>query len=448
MQTTSYSPAPPLLAGSTRSYRYRNVSDFTVRKLVCATYILIVVTTICILNPGYFKFDMDKFAQKIAGKLGVGDLLSHGGQAGQHQAQQPVFHHAGRGRVLDGEHILHADGGTYPRMCRLSDGSILLAFTRFEPNPANPKVQLRVLAVHRSTDNGATFHPHGVVDRCARDCDNMFLLEVPNSDGIGRPKILAAFRNHDFAPGGPGHSWYRITVCQSFNGGKDWTYLSQAAEKPTAPNGLWEPFMRIGRRGEIQMTFSQELSHIDQDTMFLTSEDQGKTWSQPRAVTGVGEQLRDGMTGIVRTMDQGREVSVMVFETTRHNRCFSIECVLSYDDGYTWGWRQVVYEPSPRGRHAGSPQIEAFGDGSIAVVFMTDEDTPEHQRAWPSCAKIKAVFAGPPVNGRIQFHQPAETVQPMNSFWPGIFKVDDNTLMGIFQHGRSIRGRHLMWQTA
>jgi hypothetical protein len=425
---------------------------------------------------------MDKFAQKIAGKLGVGDLLpQHGGQ-GHGQAQQPVFNRAGRGRVLDREHMLHADGGTYPRLCRLSDGSILLGFTRFEPNPADPKVQFRVLAVHRSTDNGATFHPHGIVDRCVRDCDNMFLLEVPNTDGIGRPKILAAFRNHDFAPDGK-HSWYRITVCVSENDGKDWSYLSQAAEKPTAPNGLWEPFMRIGRRGEIQMTFSQELSHIDQDTMFLTSEDQGKTWSQPRAVTGVGEQLRDGskcfqlrcsdflwpwwrvyvlprllqsanadlklaVTGIVRTMDQGREVSVMVFETTRHNRCFSVECVLSYDDGYSWGWRQVVYEPSPRGRHAGSPQIEAFGDGSLAVVFMTDEDTPERQRAWPSSAKIKAVFAGPPVNGRIQFHQPAETVQHPNSFWPGIFKVDDNTLMGIFQHGRSIRGRHLVWQTA
>lgn len=291
VRTTSWSPAPPPFAGSTRPYR--SVSDFTVRKLVCATYILIVVITICILNPGYFILDMDKFAQKIAGKLGVGDLLPQGGQ-GQHQAQQPVgFHRAGRGRVHDREHMLHADGGTYPRMCRLSDGSILLGFTRFEPNPANPKVQLRVLAVHRSTDNGATFHPHGVVDRCARDCDNMFLLEVPTTDGIGRPKVLAAFRNHDFAPNG-GHSWYRITVCQSFNGGKDWTYLSQAAEKPTAPNGLWEPFMRIGRRGEIQMTFSQELSNIDQDTMFLTSNDQGKTWSQPRAVTGVGELLRDG----------------------------------------------------------------------------------------------------------------------------------------------------------
>lgn len=309
-QTTSWSPTPPPYPVSTRPYR--SVSDFTVRKLVCATYILIVVITICILNPQYLLPDMDKFAQKIAGKLGVGDMLPHGGGqrgGGQGQAQPPpsqpgagfdymhpppvMFDHAGHGRVLDREHMLHADGGTYPRMCRLSDGSILLGFTRFEPNPANPKVQLRVLAVHRSTDNGATFHPHGVVDRCARDCDNMFLLEVPTTDGIGRPKILAAFRNHDFAPHG-GHSWYRITVCQSFNGGKDWTYLSQAAEKPTAPNGLWEPFMRMGRRGEIQMTFSQELSHIDQDTMFLTSQDQGKTWSPPRPVTGVGEQLRDG----------------------------------------------------------------------------------------------------------------------------------------------------------
>lgn len=296
---------------------YRSVSVFTVRKLVCATYILIVVITLCILNPNCLTPDMDKFAQKIAGKLGVGDMLPHGGQRGQDPAQQGssqsgvMFDQAGHGRVLDREHMLHADGGTYPRMCRLSDGSILLGFTRFEPNPANPKVQLRVLAVHRSTDNGATFQPHGVVDRCARDCDNMFLLEVPTTDGIGRPKILAAFRNHDFAPGG-GHSWYRITVCQSFNGGKDWTYLSQAAEKPTAPNGLWEPFMRIGRRGEIQMTFSQELSHIDQDTMFLTSDDQGKTWSQPRPVTGVGEQLRDGSKWL-REISSFRAASKMLF---------------------------------------------------------------------------------------------------------------------------------------
>ncbi|KAK7741755.1 hypothetical protein SLS53_004818 [Cytospora paraplurivora] len=413
--------------------------------------------------------NLDDFAQRIANKFGVG---GHHGQHDQHQqqhlgqqSQQPqqgpayqneymypppvLFDSQGTGVVSEEELVLHADGGAYPRLCRLSDGSILLAFTRFEPNPANPKVQFRVLTVHRSTDNGTTFHPHGVVDRCPRDCDNLFLLEVPpaRDDGVGRPKVLAAFRNHDLDANG-NHTRYRITVCESFNAGKDWKYLSQAHVKATAPNGLWEPFMRIGRRGEVQMTFSQELSPTDQDTMFVTSHDQGATWSPPRAVTGVGEQFRDGMTGIVRTRDRGREVSVMVFETTRHDRNFSIECVLSYDDGYTWGWRQVVYEPSPRGRNAGSPQIEAFGDGSLAVVFMTDEDTPQEQRRWPSSAKIKAVFAGPPVDGRVQWHQPARTVQAPNCFWPGIFKMDDETLVGVFQHGRSIKGRKIVWQSS
>lgn len=384
--------------------------------------ILLTIIIVCIYKPT--MPNLDHFAQRIADKLGVGGHHGIQNQDQQNQHQQPqgpaygneymypppvLFDSHGTGRVSKQEVVLHANGGVYPRLCRLSDGSILLGFTRFEPNPDNPKVQFRVLTVHRSTDGGATFQPHGVVDRCPRDCDNLYLLEVPSPDGIGRPKVLAAFRNHDLDPHGK-HIRYRITVCESFNAGRDWKYLSQAAVK-SAPNGLWEPFMRMGRRGEVQMTFSQELSRI------------------------------------VRTTDRGREVSVMVFETTRHERCFSVECVLSYDDGYTWGWRQVVYEPSPRGRHAGAPQIEAFADGSLAVVFMTDEDTPQDRRAWPSSASIKAVFAGPPVDGRIQWHQPAHTVQPPNCFWPGIFRVDDNTLMGVFQHARSIKARHIVWKT-
>lgn len=420
--------------------------------------ILLTIIIVCIYKPT--MPNLDHFAQRIADKLGVGGHNGSQNQGHQDQHQQPqgpaygneymypppvLFDSHGTGRVSQQEVVLHANGGVYPRLCRLSDGSILLGFTRFEPNPDNPKVQFRVLTVHRSTDGGATFQPHGVVDRCPRDCDNLYLLEVPSSDGIGRPKVLAAFRNHDLDHHGK-YTRYRITVCESFNAGRDWKYLSQAAVKP-APNGVWEPFMRMGRRGEVQMTFSQELSRIDQDTMLVTSHDQGRTWSPPRAVTGAGEQLRDGMTGIVRTTDRGREVSVMVFETTRHERCFSVECVLSYDDGYTWGWRQVVYEPSPRGRHAGAPQIEAFADGSLAVVFMTDEDTPQDRRAWPSSASIKAVFAGPPVDGRIQWHQPAHTVQLPNCFWPGIFRVDDNTLLGVFQHARGIKARHIVWKT-
>lgn len=208
---------------------------------------------------------MDRFASKIAGKLGDKfglDLNKQSASGSQPQAQAQAQGPGLPVAISSADHVLHESGGTYPRLCRLADGAILLGITKFE-GPT------RVLAVHRSTDNGRTFAPWGEVTRCDGDCDNMYLLELPpTAAGPAPPKILAAFRNHDVDHHrNRDHTRYRITVCQSHDGGRAWTYCSQAFEKFTVPNGLWEPFMRIGRQGEIQMTFSQELEHCDQDTM-------------------------------------------------------------------------------------------------------------------------------------------------------------------------------------
>ncbi|KAJ9310564.1 CAZyme family GH93 [Paecilomyces variotii] len=316
-----------------------------------------------------------------------------------------------------------ANNGTYPRLARLSDGSILSATTRRE----GPQ---RVLQVSKSTDGGHRFFTWGEVTRGNGDVDNLYLLEVaPN-------KVLAAFRNHDLGPHGPTH--FRITVCQSTDGGKSWSYLSQAAEK-AAPFGLWEPFMRLGRGGEVQMTFSQEFAPEDQDTMLVVSHDQGKTWSKPVVVAGADERLRDGMTGIADTRDNGQDALVMVFETTRYGT-FCIEAVISYDDGVSWQRRQPVYIP-PRGRNAGSPQIASFADGSLAVVFMTDEEV-QHCH-WPGRAAVKAVFSGPPQHGKLHWTPPT-LVGPEASVWPGIMAIDEKSVLATYDHGGP-RGKLITW---
>ena len=73
------------------------------------------------------------------------------------------------------EHFVHNIPGTYPRLCRLSDGSILAGFTAFEPDGT------RILSIARSEDSGLTVQRHGEVTRSSGDCDNLFLLEVPTS---------------------------------------------------------------------------------------------------------------------------------------------------------------------------------------------------------------------------------------------------------------------------
>lgn len=335
------------------------------------------------------------------------------------------------GRVRGDILPLHPPPGTYPRLCRLPDQSILCGFTRFEGGQ-------HILTVARSIDNGSSFAPWGEVARSAGDCDNLFLLSVPGDPTAQR--VLAAFRNHDLdCHGKPTH--FRITVCQSHDAGRTWAFCSQAAEKP-APLGLWEPFMRVGRRGQVQLYYSQEFAHDDQDTMMVTSVDLGASWTAPKCVAGMDLRLRDGMVGIAPTVDNGREALVMVFETTRH-RTFSVESVISYDDGETWGCRDVVYCPT-HGRNAGAPQIEAFADCSLAVVFMSDEES--RKQGWPGHASIKVVFASPPNKGNIRWCRP-QVVHSPTCAWPGVMRIGDNASLAAFEHEGAICGRMLTWET-
>ncbi|KAI1849094.1 hypothetical protein JX266_005055 [Neoarthrinium moseri] len=358
-----------------------------------------------------------QFAQKILNKLGVGE---------QHQGPGPSSGGSGAAaypcHIAEDARQLHPSGGTYPRLCRLSDGSILCGSTRFEGAE-------RVLHVSRSTDNAQTFAPWGEVARGAGDCDNLFLCEV--SPG---PTVLSAFRNHDLDPGSRKPTHFRITVCHSGDGGRTWHFLSQAAEQSAAQTGgmgLWEPFIRLGRQGDVQLTYSAELAGDNQETFRVVSRDGGATWSPPQCLRchGPEERLRDGMQGIVSVRDgaSGQD---------------AVEYAVSWDDGASWGSRGVVYCP-PWGRNAGAPQIANFGNGGLAVVFMTDEDAMAAD--WPKNAAVKAAVAGGLHGGRIAWSKPM-LISGASSFWPGILDVGNNEVMAVFEHGGRPLGKLLRWR--
>ncbi|KAE8154821.1 putative BNR/Asp-box repeat protein [Aspergillus avenaceus] len=341
------------------------------------------------------------FTQKILKTFGL-----------EEPGQGPPQHHPqGNRHIEDNERHLAPTNGTYPRITRVGDNSLLASYTRFENGT-------RVLGVTRSTD-GHHFEPWGEITRGAGDVDNAFILEIAPGT------VLAAFRNHDLGDHGPTH--FRITVCRSTDGGRSWHFLSQAAEK-TPPHGIWEPFMRLGRGGEVQLTYSLEFAHNNQSTIMVRSHDGGATWSQPHCLHGDCDTRRDGMNGIAATWDNGREALVMVFETTTYGT-FNLEALVSYDDGHSWDGRHQVYTPA-RGHNAGAPQIASFADGSLAVIFMTDEDHSEVQ--WTRNASIKVVFGSPPQNGQIHWSRP-QVLCPHTSHWPGIATVAPQMLLATFE---------------
>ncbi|ORY54738.1 Sialidase [Pseudomassariella vexata] len=359
--------------------------------------------------------------------------------------------------VHNSERRLHT-GGTYPRLCKLSDGSILCGVTQTQN-------QHRVLTISRSTDNGRSFEPFGEVARSPGDCDNIFLIEIPSQQGHagqhvssqqhpmpgGNSTILAAFRNHDLDPQSRKPSHFRITVCRSQDSGRTWKYLAQAFEQSAASSkgmGLWEPFMRIGRHGQIEMTYSAELAPDNQETFRVVSHNGGATWTAPQCLRchPTNENLRDGMQGIVSTKDRscGRDALVIVFETTRH-RTFSVEYAVSYNEGDTWEKRGCVYCP-PKGKNAGAPQIAKYDSHEgFVVIFMCDEDSDKVQ--WPKKAGVKVCFGDGLRDGNVNWSEP-RVVQEEPGHWPGLLQMGPDEVMAVYEHANKPTGKLLQWPRA
>lgn len=315
-------------------------------------------------------------------------------------------------------------GGTYPRLARLSDNSILSISTFFTDESE------RILRIARSDDDGSTFTQIGEVARSTGDMDNGFLMQLPSGT------VLAAFRNHDLVDNTL--KYFRITVCHSEDGGRTWSFLSQAAEQAadsTGFNGLWEPFMRIGKDGGIQLTYSGELSSTNQETFRVLSYDEGKTWTTPTNLRlhGEDQQFRDGMQGIVSVKDtgSGEDVLVMVFEVKEGNQ-FHLGTVTSYDDGNTWGSRSTIYQISQH--NAGAPQIASLGQ-NLAVVFMTDEDRNVDELDWPRKADVKMIFSSALSNGQIAWTTETMHISGENSFWPGTFQKGSDDIIAVYELG-------------
>ncbi|KAI1368394.1 glycoside hydrolase family 93 protein [Xylaria arbuscula] len=313
------------------------------------------------------------------------------------------------GRVVQvSSPIVIDSAGVYIRATALRDGTLLAGYAATDGTQ-------KVLRAARSTNGGLSWTRQGEVsrvDKTTHDLDNAFPLQLPSG------RLLYAYRNHD-RPNSQ-YTYYRITISYSDDGGRSFQYLSTVAQRAASGvNGLWEPFLRIANDGTVQCYYSAENSSTDQDGFMRESSDGGLTWSSPITVSGSGITSRDGMIGVATI--SGNNL-IAVFENTESGK-FSIDYVLSHNDGRSWGERGRLYTAA-NGGTAIAPQVVNVG-GTLVASFMTDESVGSTgadgaQMKVVTSTNGGATWSGAVVTGEVASH------------WPGLFTRDSTHFLALY----------------
>lgn len=313
-------------------------------------------------------------------------------------------------------------GGTYPRLARLGDGSLLATFTTFAGN-------VNHISLARSTDDGGTWQPAGEVTNGVGDIDNAMPLQTNfRQPGASVNRILVAYRNHTRDASG-NYVTFRITVSGSDDGGGTWNVLSDV-EDAAPPNGLWEPFLIIAPSGALQVYYARENATDDQDVIMRTTGDGGQTWSGPTVVAGSGVTARDGMPGVAAVSTGAFNGIVLIYETGVNGQ-FVVHSQMSSDSGATWTPRALVYSPGGS-FNAGAPQIIALPSGALVASFMTDEGTAVSN--WPNNAAMKVVLSQGISNNAVTWGAKA-TISPPSTYWPGLLTLSNNVFAAAYDSG-------------
>ena len=168
----------------------------------------------------------------------------------------------------------------------------------------------------------------------------------------------------------------------------------------------------------VQLFYSRENAGNDQDSLMRTSTDEGATWSSAAVISGGDVTARDGMLGVAQMPGGGPGSLIAVFESghtaTGGDGHFTIDAVVSNDDGRTWGERRTVYAAKRPGGNANAPQI-VLESGTLVMSFMTDEDWSGNG---PLNAKVKVITSPDGQN----WSPPLEVFGP-GAAWAGLLEM-------------------------
>ena len=207
-------------------------------------------------------------------------------------------------------------------------------------------------------------------------------------------RLWCAYRRNRYRGGDAARPRYAIEAAESRDDGRTWRKHSLIAEArhekaPPRSRGLWSSFLLEKRDGVLQCYYDDEnapaLSGFagHQWLMMKTWDPQAQRWGDAVVVSRAHDERhlsRDGMGSVVE-MDDGRLLAAYESVDVRPPHANLIRCVSSADGGRTWSWRErergVIYATKRPNYLALAPWMIRRRDGSLLLVFCTDEDRDE-----------------------------------------------------------------------
>ena len=297
----------------------------------------------------------------------------------------------------DGNTVVYSgsSGVYYPRLCALSDGSLLCGFT------CRDGAQRFYIRVMRSTDDGVTWNTCTESGSCYMqyDCDNANFLQLDNGD------ILLSYRAVLTDSDGT-YSSLRTSI--STDNGATWRDHSLICEyNNTLFKGVWEPHLGyIGDKIAVFYANDSLTGAVNEDwqqnieyRLF-----ENGAWSEAHIVSsGIKTGSRDGMPVWCCLNDGSYALAVEGTRSMGKNEIkngFFIKLMIS-ENGLDWDETKAinVYYPEDSSRCAAAPYIVCLPDGRVAISFQTDEDCAV-QGDLPAGKgyKMKIVVSDRPVN--------------------------------------------------